>query len=222
VDVRGNPDLVRTRIDNLDLRWEFYPGSGEILSAGVFAKKFHDPIERVFRASNTNSLVTFVNADAASNVGVEFELRKGLGFVARRLEPLAVFSNVTVMRSGIRIAESDASTTRADRAMVGQAPYVVNAGLTYSRPGSEASATLLFNRVGERITEAGELPLPDVVESARDVLDFSLRLPVTGRTAIRFDARNLFDSPYRIEQGSVLREAYRAGRVFQTGVVWRP
>ncbi|MEO6528168.1 MAG: TonB-dependent receptor [Gemmatimonadaceae bacterium] len=222
VDVRGNPDLIRTRIDNLDLRWEFYPDAGEIFSVGVFAKKFHDPIERVFRASNTNSLVTFVNADGASNVGVELELRKGLGFLSPSLAPLAVFSNVTAMRSSIQIAARDASTTRAERAMVGQAPYVVNAGLTYSRPGSEGSATLLFNRVGSRITEAGELPLPDVVEVARDVLDFSVRLPVSGRTSIRFDARNLFDAPYRLEQGSVVREAYRAGRVFQTGVVWRP
>jgi TonB-dependent receptor len=222
VDVRGNPDLVRTRIDNVDLRWEFYPQSGEILSLGVFAKKFHDPIERVFRASNTNSLVTFVNADGANNVGVELEMRKGLGFLAQSLNPLALFSNLTVMRSSIQIGASDASTTRAERAMVGQAPYVVNAGLTYSRPGSDGSATLLFNRVGSRITEAGELPLPDVVEVARNVLDLSLRVPVSGTTSIRLDARNLFDSPYRLEQGTVVREAYRAGRVFQTGVVWRP
>ena len=222
VDVRGNPELIRTRIDNLDLRWEFYPNAGEIFSAGIFAKKFRDPIERVFRASNTNSLVTFVNADGASNLGVEFEMRKGLGFVSRTFEPLAVFSNVTVMKSRIQLAEQDATTTRADRAMVGQAPYVVNAGLSYSSEGSDASATLLYNRVGARITEAGELPLPDVVETARDVLDFSLRLPVSRTTSIRFDARNLLDTPYRLEQGSVLRESYRAGRVFQTGVVWRP
>jgi outer membrane receptor protein involved in Fe transport len=222
VDVRGNPDLVRTRIDNLDARWEFYPEEGEILSVGAFAKRFHDPIERVFRASNTNSLVTFVNAEAANNVGVELEVRKHLGFLAEALAPLTVFSNVTLMHSSIRIAAADASTTRAKRAMVGQAPYVVNAGLTWAQPASELSATLLYNRVGERITEAGELPLPDVVENARDVLDFSLRLPVSGNTALRFDARNLFDAPYRIEQGSVVRESYRAGRVFQTGVVWHP
>jgi TonB-dependent receptor len=222
VDVRGNPDLVRTRIDNLDLRWEFYPQSGEIFSLGVFAKKFHDPIERVFRASNTNSLVTFVNADGANNVGVELEMRKGLGFLARPLTPLAAFANLTVMRSSIQIAASDASTTRAERAMVGQAPYVVNAGLTYSRSGGDGSATLLYNRVGSRITEAGELPLPDVVEVARNVLDLSLRVPVSGTTSIRLDARNLFDAPYRLEQGTVTREAYRAGRVFQTGLVWRP
>ena len=166
--------------------------------------------------------MTFVNADGANNLGVELEMRKGLGFLARPLNPLAVFSNVTVMRSSIQIGASDASTTRAERAMVGQAPYVVNAGLTYSRPGSDGSATLLFNRVGSRITEAGELPLPDVVEVARNVLDLSLRVPVSGTTAIRLDARNLFDAPYRLEQGTVVREAYRAGRVFQTGVVWRP
>ena len=35
--------------------------------------------------------------------------------------------------------------------MVGQAPYVVNGGLTYTSTGGATNATLLYNRVGERI-----------------------------------------------------------------------
>jgi hypothetical protein len=53
-----------------------------------------------------------------------------------------------------------------------QAPYVVNAGITYATASGGSSATLLFNRVGDRIDAAGDSPLPDVVELARNVLDF--------------------------------------------------
>lgn len=218
VDVRGNPDLVRTRIDNADLRWEYYPRRGELLSAGVFVKRFHDPIERVFTASNTNSIVTFVNAEGADNYGMELELRKSLDQIAEFLTPFSVNGSVTVMRSQIELGAFAAASTNANRAMVGQAPYVINAGLTYASAGGNGSATLLFNRVGTRISEAGEQPLPDVEELARNVMDLSVRLPARQGLQLRFDAKNLLDAPYRLQQGSVLRETYDIGRTFQVGV----
>ena len=60
--------------------------------------------------------------------------------------------------------DTQASATNLKRRMVGQAPYVFNAGLTYLAVGNSTSATLLFNRVGERIDAAGDRPLPDVIE----------------------------------------------------------
>ena len=43
----GNPDLKRALIQNYDLRWEWFPRTGEVVSVGVFAKRFTDPIEKV-------------------------------------------------------------------------------------------------------------------------------------------------------------------------------
>jgi outer membrane receptor protein involved in Fe transport len=40
---QGNPALTRALIQNLDLRWEWFPRGGEILSAGVFYKHFTTP-----------------------------------------------------------------------------------------------------------------------------------------------------------------------------------
>ena len=122
------------------------------------------------------------------------------------------------MRSEIDLGALAAASTNANRAMVGQAPYVVNAGLTYTTASGNGSATLLFNRVGTRISEAGEQPLPDVKELARNVLDLSVRLPAGNGLQLRFDAKNLLDAPYRLQQGSVLREGYDVGRAFQIGV----
>ena len=102
--------------------------------------------------------------------------------------------------------------------MVGQAPYVLNTGLTYSSNGGGTSATLLFNRVGERIAAAGASPLPDVVDLSRNVLDLSLRSHLLNLTTLRFDLKNLLDSPYQTRQGAVVREYYRAGRVVQLGI----
>jgi outer membrane receptor protein involved in Fe transport len=40
--VIGNAELERTLIENYDARWEWYP-PGEVLSLGVFAKRFDGP-----------------------------------------------------------------------------------------------------------------------------------------------------------------------------------
>ena len=219
IDVRGNPDLVRTLIDNVDARYEFYPRRGEVLSIGVFAKRFHNPIERVMQSTSTSSVVTFANADRADNFGTELEVRKDLDEIAEWLSPFTVFGGATIMRSQINLGDKSGANTNPNRAMVGQSPYVLNAGVSWARGGGSApSATLLFNRVGQRIREAGEQPLPDVVEVPRNSIDASLRWPARGDLQFRVDARNLADSPHLIMQGSVKRDTYRSGRSLQVGL----
>ena len=220
--VFGNAGLRRSLIQNYDARWEWYPSSGEILSIGAFAKRFRDPIERVDVATSGEPQVTFVNAEGATNYGVELEMRKGLGFLGERLAPLAVFTNATLMRSDITLGNRElASNTNDSRPMVGQAPYVLNGGVTYTSGSGRSSATLLFNRVGRRIVAAGAAPLPDNYEQARSVLDLSLRFPVAGSLAAKLDARNLLDSPFVIRQGDVTRERYTFGRVVSLGLSWQ-
>jgi TonB-dependent receptor len=223
-DVLGNDQLQRTRVSNVDLRWEWYPRSGELLSFGLFAKRFEDPIERVYQAAGSGTRTVFyANAASATNYGLEAEVRKNLSFLATSLDRFQAFSNVTVMQSSIDLGENTrASATNLKRRMVGQAPYVVNAGLTYQATGNGTSATLLFNRVGPRIDAAGDSPLPDVIEEARNGLDLSVRLPVAGAFSARFDAKNLFDAPNKVTQGTVTREEYRVGRTVQAGLIWRP
>jgi outer membrane receptor protein involved in Fe transport len=222
-NVIGNPGLTRARIQNFDLRWEWYPDYAEVVSVAVFAKRFTDPIERVYRGSSGTRIVTFVNAAAADNYGVELEARKSLAFVSDRLANLAVAANATLMDSHIRLAEgSSTAVTNSDRAMVGQAPHTVNGSLTWTSNSGAASATLLYGVVGARITDAGEVPLPDVKELERHVVDFAVRLPVGERLSLRLDAKNLLDAPYRLVQGPVTREAYRVGRGYTVGMSWRP
>lgn len=221
-NVRGNRDLQRATIDNIDLRWEVFPAPSEVLSVGVFAKRFTDPIERVYLATSGTRIITFVNATGADNIGLELEARKGLQFINRSLRGFTGFANVTLMHSRVRIDNaSEASITNTERKMVGQSPYVVNLGTTWTSPRGGWSATLLYNVVGERIVEAAEVPLPDVVEEPRHVLDLSLRFPITHGLLGKVDARNLLDAPYRRFQGDVVRERYVTGRTFTLGLTWQ-
>ena len=214
----GNPELQRALIQNADARWEWFPRAGEVLSVGVFAKKFNDPIERVFVFTTGSAALSYINAESAINYGVELEARKGLGMLSPRLDPFIVFANATLMHS--RITPADASLTSAERPMVGQAGYVVNGGLTYTT--GAWSGTVLYNVVGRRIAEAGFQPYPDVFEEPRHLMDVSLQLPLVRDVSLRVDGRNLFDSPVRFTQGGVGRLRYRSGRVFSLGARWTP
>jgi outer membrane receptor protein involved in Fe transport len=219
-NIIGNENLRRTLIRNADLRWELYPAAGEVLSLALFAKSFKDPIERVYLGTSGTRIVTFVNADQATNYGVEIEARKNLGSWVESLEPFTAFANTTIMRSDITV--QDAGRFKDERAMVGQAPYVVNAGLTYAREGSDASATILYNVMGRRIYSASEFPLPDVYEQARHNLDLSLRFPVLNQLLAKIDFRNLLDAPYNVTQGVAVREYFKTGRIVSMGISWRP
>ena len=220
-NIVGNPELKRTLISNFDARWEWYPRGGEVFSVGLFAKRFDKPIERVFLATSGTRVITFINAQRGDNLGVELDARMGLGRIAGVLEPITAFSNVTFMRSKVELGD-DPRVANEQRAMVGQAPSVINAGLTFA-PGSRGfSTTVLFNRVGRRIVSASQRPLPVTYEEARGVLDVAMRVPLFGRVAAKLDARNLLDEPYLHTQGTVTRESYYSGRIYTLGLNWRP
>ena len=216
----GNPQLRRALIENYDVRWERYPSASEVLSVAMFAKRFTDPIERIDVASTGRSQLSFANAAGGSSYGVELEMRKGLATVSPALASFTVFANATLMQSEIRAGlDSLSALTNPKRPMLGQAPYVVNTGLGWSR--GRASATALFNVVGKRIAAAGVGGLPDTYEMPRHVLDFSMSVPVSGAISVKLDARNLLDAPHLVGQGAVTRERYTTGRVLSFGVSWR-
>lgn len=218
--VIGNSHLRRTLIRNYDVRWEWYPSYGEAVSVGVFAKEFSDPIEQRFLARSGTDTRTFENAESAFNYGVEMEFSRSLGFVAESLRLLDVFTNVTVMRSEVDTGRSDDEP----RAMVGQAPYVFNGGLSWTQPESAYSGTLLYNVVGPRIVNAraSGSQVDDVIEQSRPGLDLSLRFPLLGGVEGELDLQNLLDAPYELRQGEAVRQYHRVGRSASLGLTWRP
>jgi hypothetical protein len=121
---------------------------------------------------------------------------------------------------------SEVTTGREDdsgRRMTGQAPYVVNAGLTWTAPSAASSGTVLFNVVGARIINA-RLPgqsVHDMLEQPRPSLDLALRFPVYGTVAGKLDLKNLLDSPYEVRQGDLVRAYHRSGRGASLGLSWK-
>jgi outer membrane receptor for ferrienterochelin and colicin len=171
--VQGKPTLKRTKVTNLDLRYELYPGSGEVFTAGVFYKFFKNPIEQLFdEASGGASTFSFQNLRQAISYGAEVELRKKLTF----LDQLKNFSfqiNAAYIHSRVKD-----TAYNVDRTLQGQSPYVINAGLLYDLEAIGFNATLLFNQIGERIFLVGSIQggagQPNIYEAPRPLLDLQL------------------------------------------------
>jgi len=213
VSVTGNSQLRRGLINNIDVRYEHFPTPNEIFSIGVFAKQFIDPIERVEQATSGAYQANFQNAITADNIGIELEARKQF------FTFLSLFTNITVMSSTVQLDASRGLTvTDNERPLVGQAPYVVNLGMTYSSLSGRTNATLLYNTVGDRIFAAGVIPLPNIVEKSRHMVDFTLKAPLGERANLKVDVRNILDARYRFMQGNLEREGYNVGRVVSLGV----
>jgi outer membrane receptor protein involved in Fe transport len=197
--VQGNPDLRTTSVHNADLRWEFYPGRGEVLAASLFYKSFVDPIERVILDRNGN--VTYDNVDGAQNFGGELEARISLGRVARPLRSFFVNANLSLIYSRVSLnAAQQMNATNADRPLAGQSPWVVNLGLGYE-PSPKFGAFLYYNVFGPRIEDVGRFGLPDTYREPVHQLDAVVQWDPTPRFGLRLAARNIALQPLVFTQG---------------------
>lgn len=180
-EVTGNPDLKMATIDNFDLRYEFYPSSGEMLSLGAFYKHFDNPIEWNFVDMGGSYRYSYENARSAYSAGVEIDVRKSLDFIG--VPQLTLTANATFVLSKVQFA-TDGLITQRDRAMQGQSPYIVNAGLYYTSGDKLGlSASVLYNLIGERIVGIGksnsitsdsDYDVPDSYEMPRNLLDLTV------------------------------------------------
>jgi outer membrane receptor protein involved in Fe transport len=167
--VVGNNQAKRTRISNLDLRYEIYPQGGEMITVGAFYKYFKDPLEYYFnRTGPATNTFNVANTNEATAYGAEFEFRKKLDFVAQALKNFTVTGNLSYIHSRVK------DTAELDRPMQGQSPYLINAGLQYDLEKIGFTGNLLFNQIGRRILFVGNEAISDIWEAPRPLLDLQL------------------------------------------------
>lgn len=226
--VQGNNLLKAAKIDNYDLRIEWYPKNntkGETFSVGLFYKELNNPIERIIHRDlrvGGPATITFANADRAKVKGLELDFRKSLDFI-----PVDFFRNFSII-GNLSLIKSEAvknlDTTlnkntdpglnpQFTRQLQGQAPYSVNIGLYYDNAASGTKVTLTWNEVGPRIYAAayGAPYKPaegntfvkagnqgSLIELKRGSLDFSLTQRIIKSMQMKFSVQNILDQPIRM------------------------
>lgn len=205
-DVMGNTELSSCYVQNVDLRYEWYPTPSELVSVAFFYKHFNDPIEWTYTVQGGTDLTySYKNAKAARNYGVELEVRKNLGFVG--VESLSVSANASWIDSKV---EFEPGSREKDRPMQGQSPYLVNVGLFYAPQGAKFSAGALYNRIGKRIIGVGRsvgttggddsANIPHSYEMPRNVVDLSARYKFSDHVELSLAVRDLLGTKVNFEQ----------------------
>ncbi len=77
--IHGNEDLQNAYIDNYDIRYEWYPALGEMISIAGFYKKFQNPIEVFLIPAGTGYDYKPFNTENGYSAGIELDIRKRLG-----------------------------------------------------------------------------------------------------------------------------------------------
>jgi hypothetical protein len=210
----GNPFLRDSELTNYDARYEWYFGSREFVTAGVFYKTIDGPIEQVLNPAGSEIQTTFLNAPTATLYGAEFEVRTTF-----RILPEAPFfgskrflvgANYTYTKSEVEVGSGDVvfplSAGGAPRPateffvdgqpLQGQSDHLANLQFGYEDEQARSQATLLLNYASERVSARGPGGQPDAIQDPGVQLDFTFRkrFDVLGRElSFGFEARNLLD-----------------------------
>ena len=210
----GNPDLQQSLIQNVDVRWELFPGTGEeVVAASFFYKNFDDPIERIVEPT-AQLRTSFTNAESARNAGFEIEGRKALW------QYLFLGANYTWVDSEVTLdAAARQVQTSLVRPLAGTSKNLFNTMFEASHAGW--SGRLLVNFFDDRISDVGSLGLPDIIETGRNSLDFIFSKRFD-RFSLRFAVTNLTDAPYVFQQGGLDQRVYKLGRTMAFGLSVRP
>jgi TonB-dependent receptor len=194
---QGNADLERSTINNMDVRFELYPSAGQILSVSGFYKQFNNAIETFNNDAGSTRTVTYFNSDKATVYGVEFEVRKSLDFIIANdfMRNTTAYANVSLIKSSVTNPEnSGLFLQEGKRPMVGQAPYVINAGLQHSFLNDKFNFNALYNKVGRRLAIVAGAVYPAVWEAPRDVIDLQLGMRVLkNKGEVKFNAGDLLN-----------------------------
>jgi outer membrane receptor protein involved in Fe transport len=219
----GNVNLLPTTIDNLDLRWELYFDGDESISAALFYKDFDKPIERV-SAPATGTVLTYENADAARNLGIETEAFMRLGRFTNGLENYFASANIAWIDSKVELGSAGQVSTSRNRPLQGQSKYLINLQMGYKPLAADNpwEATALYNVAGKRIAQLGDFGRAEIFEEPFHQLDFTARYRFDANWNAAFRLRNLLDETVEYTQAGLMTRRFKPGREFGFSMEWTP
>lgn len=211
--VTGQKALEISRINNYDLRFEYYPSPGEVFSFSVFYKKFDKPVERIYLIEGTQPGIQYRNMKSARAAGFEVDFRKSLSFISpgsRILNKFLVSANFSYISGKVVDLVSvilinpyrDSSyEVNTNRPLQGLSPYIVNAGISYD--DTTWGFNVAINRSGRRNLTGGANYLVTQYENPRTILDIQVyRKFFKQKMEVKFNISDLLNQPYVIYSNS--------------------
>jgi len=203
--------VISTKTTSYDVRAEFYPGSGEIISIGGFYKFLDRPLE--LTKQNAQDLYIYSNSISAKSYGIEAELRRKLGFINETLpilDKFTFYSNFTLLWSKVVARLPPFATAVNDdpanpvfklgyeidpqnRPLYGQTPFLLNTGLEYN--GDLFGLNIVHNHTGRKFYILTNNPGLNEWEAPYSQVDVQLNANLFQKKGkIRLNFGNIFNN----------------------------
>ena len=237
---KGNPNLKRARIDNIDLRWEWFPSATEQVLAGVFYKYLQDPIEQVFVAadgklgSGADAYYMPDNLGNAKNYGFEIDVVKYIRHFGIKANYTYTHSRITTSKREYKEGSAEYKTgVTQSRPLVNQAPHTANLSLLYKDTNYGWNAQLAASYTGTKLALVSPFKDADQWDKAMFGLDFSMEKKFPCGVSVFLKANNLLDAKRErylktVNQSNIEYEGqssdktivgtYKYGRTYLVGV----
>lgn len=198
----GNPDLDPLESNNLDLRWEYYPGGIGVISAGVFYKQISDFFIVADTAGqapfgNFDEVIQTINGDDADLFGLELEFVRQFSFLPAPWDGFLMQATYTLTDS-----ESDIPQRSSTIPLPGQSDHIGNVALGYEKYGLSLRVAAAYR--SEFFEEADDLsdPRGDRYQDDFVQVDLTTRYRLNDAYQVYFNAININDAPLYAYYGS--------------------
>jgi outer membrane receptor protein involved in Fe transport len=210
--IKGNPDLERSSVFNIDTKWEYFPSKEELLSTTVFYKNIQDPIN-LAQSRGSAGIFQYQNTGKKSTVfGIELEGRINLVENDDEKSILSANMNLTKMWFNQDILELYQYNGQKEAALQGASDFIVNSSISFrSRSEKEFLASITGNYSSDKIyalgspedfTNSATLFNDEIIEKGFVSLDLVVSKKINNKLSVRVVGKNLLNP--RIEQKQLI------------------
>ncbi len=199
-DEMGNPYLRRTKANNIDLRYEYFPTSTSQVLAGVFYKAITDPIEYSFvRAGSSKLNLQPQNFGDATNYGFEFVLIKYIKVFGISVNYTYTKSQITTNKQDYHLDDNHnivSEQVSQTRPLQGQADHIANVSAMYKNPKIGLDMQLSGVYTGHLITQVSPYYGLDYWAYPITTIDFSFEKKISKKFnfSVYGKAKNLLNA----------------------------
>jgi len=204
----GNPFLYASDDYNLDIKWEIFPKSDEVISLTAFGKYILNPINEVIINSSTNDISYVNSGDYGYVAGAEVEYKKVLfSFDSENTKKLTGGINASYLYSkqelnDEKVLEETNGTrpttfTNKTGKFTGASPLLLNADISFynewNDKKSNLTTTLAYTYFSDRVNAIGTLEKGDLVDKAVGSLDFIAKSKLSKNYGLGLVVKNILD-----------------------------
>lgn len=227
----GNPDLEMSKLRNYDLRADWVPAEGSLLSVSWFEKDIDQPIEYVEKVA-LYSFTTAVNFPSGKLRGIEVELRQSLGKLWEPLDGVTVGGNSTWLDAKVRVPDEELDEFEAlqgvrpsgSRDMTNAPDYLWNLFATWDFAPTKTSFGVFYTVTGDTLIQgpgpSDDFLVPATYRTRYDSLTASVAQPLSSNVRLSVSAKNLTESPHREVYRSEFIGEDVTRRSWSQGIEW--